>query len=366
MVPALERTDPHADAAARALAAVPVGQWTARLDHCVTHGQGPAALEEMVAGATDVPRWVKWSEVERAGMVLRRSGLLGGLVLGFRSLVYGYAAPAGNKPLMFSGRLVADTPRRLAETARFVAAVGRPEGMRPGGEGFRASLKVRLMHARVRTLLLDDPRWVRSRWAVPINQHDMVATLLLFSVVYLQGLERLGAVFTRAEREAYVHLWDWVGHVIGVESSLRLGDAGHAAELGEFIRATQHPPDGDARALVQALLQPPRPEGWVAGADRRLDAQLRARHRLAESICREMTDPQTADGLELGRGPLGHAVDGVRSVVGTLAWVRARSPALEELALRRGERYWREEVGRSLAGRPVTFTPPAGLASHPR
>jgi hypothetical protein len=37
--------------------------------------------------------------------VFLRPGLLGGLVLGLRSLVYGYAAPAGNKPLVFSGRL---------------------------------------------------------------------------------------------------------------------------------------------------------------------------------------------------------------------------------------------------------------------
>jgi hypothetical protein len=49
--------------------------------------------------------------------VLLRTGFLGGIVLGFRSLVAGYCSPAGNKPLAFSGRLREAAPRRLSRPA---------------------------------------------------------------------------------------------------------------------------------------------------------------------------------------------------------------------------------------------------------
>src|SRR5436190_2004130 len=87
---------------------------------------------------------------------LRRSrrGLLGGLVLGARSLIYGYASPAGNKPLVLSGRLREAAAPRLHETSKFVSAIVRPGGLRPGGEGWRISVRVRLMHAQVRRMIL--------------------------------------------------------------------------------------------------------------------------------------------------------------------------------------------------------------------
>ena len=62
--------------------------------------------------------------------------MLGGLVLSLRSLMGGYTAPVGNKPLAFSGRLRERAPRRVAETARFVTAVCAPAGMRRGAPGF--------------------------------------------------------------------------------------------------------------------------------------------------------------------------------------------------------------------------------------
>jgi len=350
MVSALERGDPIADAAVQALEPVPVREWVPRLEHAMRHGDGPTPVLDLVAAARRVPDWVDWRSVGRAHRVLHRSGVLGGLVLGFRSLVYGYAAPAGNKPLIFSGRLIEDTPRRLAETGRFVGAVGSERGMRPGGEGFEITLKVRLMHARVRALASRDPRWRIDRWAVPINQHDMLATLLLFSTVYLQGLERLGLRFTPAEWSDYLHLWRWVGCVIGVEAMLLPISVDEALEMGEFIRATQGPPDDDARALVGALLTPPASlTGVYADPSRRA-----TRRQLAESVCRGLIDPQTADGLELARHPAADVVDVVRTLLTPFERLRQRVPGVDRMATLQGARHWQPRVD-------ARFTPPTNL-----
>src|SRR5262249_52906161 len=133
----------------------------------------PAAVRQLIEEATHVPAWVDWPTCDRGGELLLRAGPLGGAVLGTRSLVLGYASPGGNRPLVFSGRLTEQAGRRLNETARFVQAVCRPGGMRPFADGWQITLKVRLIHAQVRKMLLASPRWSSADWGLPINQHDL-------------------------------------------------------------------------------------------------------------------------------------------------------------------------------------------------
>ena len=87
-----------------------------------------------------------------------------------RSLVLGYASPAGNKPLMLSGRLKEQALKRLNETARFVQAVCRPGGMRPLADGWQITVKVRLIHAQVRRMILKSGKWDEGAWGAPVNQ----------------------------------------------------------------------------------------------------------------------------------------------------------------------------------------------------
>src|SRR5205823_697063 len=119
----------------------------------------PPALRDFFAETARVPAWVDWTTIDHAGAVLHRAGVLGGLVLGAMSLPLGYASPGGNKPLVFSGRLTEQAPRRLNETSRFVQAVCLPRGMRPGADGLKITLKVRIMHAHVRRMLLRSGKW---------------------------------------------------------------------------------------------------------------------------------------------------------------------------------------------------------------
>jgi hypothetical protein len=147
LVPYLERSDSLADAAIEALRALPAAERELTIESALNDGQGNV-----------VPVWLDDARLQRAHEVFLRAGLLGGISLGLCSLVHGYAAPAGNKPLAFSGRLKERADRRLAETGRFVTDVTEPGGVRPGARGWRSVLRVRLMHAQVRRLLLDSDR----------------------------------------------------------------------------------------------------------------------------------------------------------------------------------------------------------------
>jgi hypothetical protein len=177
LVPYLDRGDALADAALEALRGSSAAEREAIIESALNDGGDvPAPLAALVAEARHVPFWLDERRLERAHEVFLRGGVLGGITLGLCSLVHGYAAPAGNKPLAFSGRLKERADRRLAETGRFVTDVTAPGGLRPGAGGWRSVLRVRLMHAQVRRLLLESGRWSFEAWSHPINQHDMLAT----------------------------------------------------------------------------------------------------------------------------------------------------------------------------------------------
>jgi hypothetical protein len=80
--------------------------------------------------------------------------LFGIVVLLCYALPVAYASPDGNKPIALSGRLVAHTLRRIAETGRFVLETCRADGLQRWSDGFKLTVRVRLMHSQVRQSLL--------------------------------------------------------------------------------------------------------------------------------------------------------------------------------------------------------------------
>src|SRR5690606_21361233 len=283
------------------------------------------------------------------------TGPFGGLVLSLRSLMAGYTSPAGNKPLAFSGRLREQAPRRVAETARFVTAVCAPGGMRPGAIGWSITLHVRLMHAQVRRLLWASDRWDRARWAEPINQHDMLATMLLFSEVYVEGLRIFGFSIDRQEAEDWLHLWRLVAWLMGTEERLLPVDHAEATATRELIYESQGLPDADSRALAAALLEPP------PGIDPRL-ASLR--HGLLRALSRMLIGDVPADRLGLTPAPVwAKLLPIVPQLVGAGERVRERLPALERELRTLGAGYWAWVVETSLGGEPARFVRPERLAA---
>lgn len=183
------------------------------------HPNTPRELHELLEYTSTIPAWVDFERIHRGGAFFLSTHLIGGIVLGARSLILGYAAPAGNKPLVLSGRLERGVNRRLAETSRFVFDVTRPGNLAPGNEGVAAAIKVRLIHAKVRQMIARVGEW-DEQWGAPINQHDMMATVILFSLVLLEGLETLGLHPSQSEGEDYIALWRYVGYLLGVEQEL--------------------------------------------------------------------------------------------------------------------------------------------------
>ncbi len=372
LAPFLLRTDPLADAAVEAMAGIERGGGFALLDRMLERSEvdpsAPPALRAYIEETARVPAWVDWPTIDGAGAVLHRAGMLGGLVLGAMSLPLGYAAPGGNKPLVFSGRLTEQAPRRLSETSRFVQAVALPRGMRRGADGFRITLKVRVMHAHVRRMLIRSGKWDDAQWGAPINQHDMAATTLLFSAILLEGLRKFGLVISHEEAERYMQLWRYVGHLSGVDAELLPSSEMEAIQLGHLIQATQGEPDDDSRALVRALVDSP----LAAARNEKELREARVRAKMGRGLVRGLVGAELADKLGIAPTPWEHVMRVFRTA-GVLGDRASRlSPRVREKAVSAGEKYWDGVVKLGLAGGPYDFRPqdrlgraPSGDRPHP-
>lgn len=345
----LEREDPLADAVIEAL--LPFSQ--AEQEQLIDSMLGPQpvsmprALHQLRDSLLEVPWWFDAARANVGGEVLLRNGLLAGLVLGFKSLVLGYCSPGGNKPLTFSGRLTGDVNRRLSETARFVEAVSHPEGVRFGAPGFVATVRVRLIHARVRHWLKTSPRWRAADWGAPINQYDLAGTVLLFSTSLIEGLRQLGARVTDEEEEANLHLWRYVGQVMGVDDELACTSPREARALAAMIEATQALPDADSRRLTNALIH----VGPERGApESSID--------FGYAMTRHLIGAKYADALELPRGPWELAPSLMKHVGGRLARVAGKMPGARAGALKLGTLSWRQTVELALGKGEVAFALP--------
>jgi hypothetical protein len=361
----LMRTDELADAVVSSIEALPRGEGWRLFEKGVRGGaraipEAPEPMRELLERAAHVPAWLDWETCDRGGLLLMRAGPLGGAVLGTRSLVLGYASPGGNKPLVFSGRLKQQAKRRLDETARFVQAVSRPGGMRPFAEGWQITLKVRLIHAQVRRMILKTGRWDSDAWGLPVNQHDMAGTTLLFSCAIIDGLRKLGMRIESEEAERYVHLWRWVGRVIGVDEDVLPASEPEGMRLADLIAMTMGDPDQDSRDLTRALF-----EAAYDGCTTK--AQIKQAERnvvFGRLVCRELLGDDLADKLDVPRTTLRHAIPMMKRFVRMTDSLTRAVPLGERGQVAVGTFYWDRVVEIGLQNATYDFALPTRLSSR--
>ncbi|MBI4661732.1 MAG: DUF2236 domain-containing protein, partial [Verrucomicrobia bacterium] len=122
------------------------------------------------------------------------------------------------------------------------------------GAGFLAAVKVRFFHASMRYYALQgNPPYDAKENGMPINQEDLAYTLLTFGYVIPQGVEKLGGLVSRAEKEAFLHCWKIVGHLMGVDPRLLTDDWDEARQLFDKIKSRQQASSEKGVALTRAL-----------------------------------------------------------------------------------------------------------------
>ncbi|OUS25468.1 hypothetical protein A9Q99_21325 [Gammaproteobacteria bacterium 45_16_T64] len=253
--------DTLADAVAQMFSDLPGTQGRKLLNEALENGiesidNPPQALVALFQQVDQVPEWVDHEKITLACNVSRRVGISGELVLRNLALMGGYLGGAAAKPLVFTGQLDRMTPRRLVETGKFWMDVTTDGGLARDQEGFKSAVRVRVMHAQVRAMLLKSEKWDMA-WGSPLNQWDSMATILEFSSIFLTGLRSIGFIFTKKEREAVIHLWRYIGYLMGVEEKILPRDESDSMKALYRVIATMCEADDDSRALGVSLADSP-------------------------------------------------------------------------------------------------------------
>ncbi len=215
----------------------------------------PAEVQRYFERNRALPDWAEPQRLKLAQELFTREGWLIAAALFASSLPQAYCAAHGAHVLMQSQRMSRHVRKRVFETAQFLFDVCDPGAFEPQGRGTAAILKVRLMHAAIRHLIAESGRpWSTETLGVPVNQEDLAGTLMTFSVVILEALPKLGVELTTAEAEAWLHLWQVAGHLLGVRPDVVPRDVAEGAELMELIRARQWARSADGVELGRALV----------------------------------------------------------------------------------------------------------------
>lgn len=142
------------------------------------------------------------------------------------------------------------------------------------GSGFIDARKVRFFHSAMRYVLTLMPRTGEappsdaaarriqerlSKWdeklGKPINQEDLAFTLLTFSLILPRGLEKLGCRVPVADKEAFLHLWCVIGHLMGIRGELLTDDLNQAELLFKAILEKEGGGTENGRKLTFQVMQ---------------------------------------------------------------------------------------------------------------
>jgi hypothetical protein len=109
----------------------------------------------------------------------------------------------------------------------------------------------------IRRSLIGRADWDAAKWGTPINQVDMVATYLGFSVVMLGGLRKLGIPVTPAESRAVMHLWAYACWLMGIDERWLVHSETEGVVLLYHTFMTQTPADWTSQEMAKALAKEP-------------------------------------------------------------------------------------------------------------
>lgn len=351
--------DPLADAALESFQRLRPGEGQRLLDEALEKGiehvdNATDELRALFAQLDAIPAWVDWKRLRRGAFAYQRTGLAGGIVLSALSLMNGYHSAAAVKPLVYTGQLDKMARRRLAETGRFIADTVAKDGLERFAPGFKSTVKVRMVHAAVRRMLAKSPSWDTEAWGTPINNADMAATSLSFSVAMLYGTKLMGLKFTQQEADDLMLLWRYSGYLSGVDPGLLSASEAEGMEWAELIDLLQSGPDEGSVALAQALRRVIMER--AESPFEKLLAPLALKFH--DGVTRATAGDDVADDLGVPHRHWKYAVPLAKALVWPAESLRPWIPFANRMAAWLGNQAFLYAVERDLEGKRATFRMP--------
>jgi hypothetical protein len=330
------------------------GMFLQALEHGIDSAPGaPPELIALFKSVDDVPDWVDWEQLQRGSVAYWRVGKLTVMALAYAAIGAGFRTYGGSRELVLSRRLIErdQVGRRLIETLRWAANASKPDGMRRHGDGFRMTMKVRMLHAAVRHHCSRSPRWDWNDWGLSVDNVSAIYTMgSLFTEAVIDALAKVGIRLQDRERDDIVALWRYIGSVMGIPDDINFTDWADLKQKADIIRMLEHPADDGCRALMRSLIDylcETQIEGYhvlPAFVDRRLTAPQKK--TLTHGLMRAWAGDDICQQLAVPDSRLRYLVPAARPLVGAYDRFRRRLPHYDDEAAAR----------RSLAAFDVALT----------
>ena len=252
----------------------------------------PASLREFFRDAETQPEWLDYSAfVPSVRMFHRNSSMiLAAFVAGV--LIEGFTTNIA-KSFHITGRVRDQGIRRLGQNNRHMMEIFLPNGMYRYGDGWKLSVRIRIVHAQVRHLLSNSEEWDAEAWGLPISGAHLGYAVSAFSARLLKHMKTLGAKYNDEEHASFMAVWRYSGYLMGIPETILFHDADEALELYDVGHMCE--PDSPIESVVMAnalVNSAPLIAGVTDPADRRSLAQYVYR------ISRGLIGNEVADSLQ--------------------------------------------------------------------
>ena len=251
----------------------------------------PASLRKFFDDAGTPPDWLDYSGFAPSVRMFHRNSqvILAAFVAGV--LIEGFTTNIA-KSFFITGRVRDQGVRRLGQNNRHMIEIFLPGGLYRYGDGWKLSVRIRIVHARLRHLLSSSEDWDTEAWGVPISAAHLGYAVSAFSARLLKHMKTLGAQYSSEEHTSFMAVWRYSGHLMGIPGSILFRDAKEALSMYDIGQLCE--PDSPLESVVMAhslVNSAPLIAGRIDPVERRSLA------RYVYKISRGLIGPQTADSL---------------------------------------------------------------------
>lgn len=168
------------------------------------------------------------------------------IVRGFTTLI--------SQSFFITGRLTDWGVRRLRQNIRHLLEIMLPGGLDRHGEGWKLSVRLRLVHARVRQQLFVSADWDQEAHGMPLSAAHIALASCNFSGMMLWAAGRIGARLNDEERDSFMQIWRYTAWLMGVPDALLFRDEAEAREIFRVGYMCEPPFGLEAIAMANSVI----------------------------------------------------------------------------------------------------------------
>ena len=209
----------------------------------------PESIRNFFIDAETPPEWLNYSDFapgvrmfHRNSSVILAAFVTAVLIEGFNTNI--------SKSFFITGKVRDQGVRRLGQNNRHMIEIFLPDGMYRFGDGWKLSVRIRIVHARIRRLLNNSEDWDTDAWGEPISAAHLGLAISSFSAGLLGHMKTLGARYNDEEYKSFMAIWRYSGHLMGIPGSILFRDANEALRLFDIGMMCE--PETPTESIVMA------------------------------------------------------------------------------------------------------------------